>query len=580
MVRTVRRPRRGARVALASGVTVTLALGFGVVANAGENALAAFHTQELQWQQCEEPQPLPPSEQPDRGVIVDPWKGQYKHMECATVLVPLNYEEPDEGRLHIEISRIKAKDRTQRQGVLLLNPGGPGAGGLTMPLQTRETELADSFDQIGFDPRGTGRSTALLCERVEDVRPRTTRPDDEQFAAYTSYARAKEDACERGGGGIRPYINTANTARDMDVIRAALGEPKINYVGYSYGTYLGAVYGSLFPERLNRSVLDSSIHPDWMWREQALQQSVGVRFNVEQWAAWVGDRDDTYHLGASQEEVLATTEALAAELAEKSVELERPEDDWYLPWPDEFDRDRLDWLLALATQQRPMWDVTAEVIAEVRDAAEQDTTLSRDTTAAVSRVLADDGIPKVDPGVYHTVTCEADWPSELATYYDDMRRYRERYPYRDGNGSGVIGAAPTNCTFRSFTPPEPLVTLERDGYPTGVVIQGDGDPATQYAGGPAMADTLNHQLISVRDSGAHGHFGINACVTEQVNDYLLHGVLPPSRSECAADPRPDVPADDAPAAARDSGEQDLPGKDARVRDVLENRSIWQPPARS
>ncbi|OZM71510.1 alpha/beta hydrolase [Amycolatopsis antarctica] len=564
-------------MAAASGMTVALALGLALVANAdgneNGNGLAQFHEQTLDWRQCPEPGPPPPSEQPDDGIIVDPWQGQWKYMECTTVLVPVNYQKPEDGRLRIEVSRIKATEPGRRQGVLLFNPGGPGGGGLSMPLQTRESELAGSFDLIGFDPRGVGRSSALQCEREDDPRPKTSRPGDEQFAAYTEYAQAREAACERAGGGIRPFVNTANTARDMDVIRAALSEEKINYVGYSYGTYLGAVYGSLFPERLNRSVLDSAIHPDWLWREQALRQSAGVRFNVEEWAAWVGERDGTYHLGVSKDEVLATTEALAAELADRSVPMnrERP-DDWYYMWPDEFDRTTVDTFLAQATQQRPGWDVTAEVIAEVRRAAEEGTAVSKDTTAAVGRMLSGQGIPKVDPGVYDTVTCEADWPSDLETYYEDMRHHREKYPYLDGNGSGVIGAAPTNCTFRAFTPPEPLVPLKRDGYPAGVVIQGDGDPATQYEGGPAMAAKLGHQLISVRDSGAHGHFGTNACVTERVSDYLINGVLPPSQSECAAEPRPPVPPD----AASTAEHRATPGsKDDRLRGVLEHRSIWQ-----
>ncbi|WP_141514566.1 alpha/beta fold hydrolase [Streptomyces zhaozhouensis] len=575
--------RRGGGVALAFGMTALVAVAVGAPAHGAEDGeLAEFYGQELDWAPCPEWEQPPPSEQPEDGIIVDPWQGQWKYMECSTVLVPLNYEAPEEGSLRIEVSRIKAKDGKRRQGVLMFNPGGPGGGGLAMPLGARDYEVAESFDLIGFDPRGVGRSSQLMCETVEERRPDTTRPTDEQFAEYTAYAQAREEACERAGGGIRPHINTANTARDMDVIRAALGEEKINYLGYSYGTYLGAVYGSLFPEGLNRSVLDSSIHPDWLWREQALQQSVGVRANVEAWAEWVGERDDTFGLGASQEEVLATTEALAAELAESPVVIdrERPED-WPTYWPREFDRDALDTFLALGTQPRTVWDVVAEVMVELRAASAEDVPLSHDAGAAAANILTEQGIPRVDSGVYDTVTCEADWPTDLATYHEDMREYRERYPYYDMNGSGVVGAAPTTCTFRSFDPPEPLVELERDGYPTGLVIQADGDPATQYEGGPAMADTLDNQLISVRDSGTHGLFGLNECVTEKVTDYLVNGVLPPSRSECDAAPRPDVPADDAPPAERGAeGAEERGSLEDRARDALADRSLWGTPARS
>ncbi|HWO63348.1 MAG TPA: alpha/beta fold hydrolase [Umezawaea sp.] len=522
-------------------VGVVVVLGGGLVA--GAVPAAASGDQQVEWRQCAEPPPPDPSELPDEGIIIDPWQGQWGLMECATVVVPLNYRKPGDGSLGIGISRIRASDPALRKGVVLFNPGGPGGGGLPMPLSLRGSELAKHYDVIGFDPRGVGRSSALWCERIPDTRPRSSRPTDEEFAAYTAYARAHEDACQRAGGGIRPFINTANTARDMDVIRAALGEAKINYVGYSYGTYLGAVYGSLFPKRLNRSVLDSSIHPDWLWREQFKQQSVAARYNVEQWATWVGQRDDTYHLSRTRDEVLATTEAVAARLATRSVPFtrERPET-WPSYWPRSFDRTVLDRFLAMATQPRSIWDITAEVVVEVRRAAEEGTAVSADTSTAVG-LLHEQGIAKVDSGVYDTVTCEADWPTDLTAYQEDMRLFRERYPYTDGNGSGVIGAAPTNCTFRSFTPPEQPVPLKRAGYPTGVVIQADGDPATQYDGGPAMAARLGDQLISVRDSGKHGHYGSNPCVTAEVDDYLINGVLPPSRSECADEPRPPVPAD-------------------------------------
>ncbi|APU13628.1 alpha/beta fold hydrolase [Actinoalloteichus fjordicus] len=567
------RAGRGRRSALASvvlAVGVTVGLGTVVTpSSATPDGLEDFYGQQLDWQQCADPPPPDPSEQPDDGIIVDPWQGQWKFMECAMVTVPVNYGEPADGTLDIEVSRITAGDADRRQGVLLFNPGGPGGGGLAMPLGVRDTEIAAHFDLIGFEPRGVGRASRLYCDRVPH-RPRHTRPTDEQFAEFTEHAQAKEAACERAGGDIRPYINTANTARDMDVIRAALGEEKINYLGFSYGTYLGAVYGSLFPAQLNRSVLDSSIHPDWIWHEQTRQQSVGVRFNVEQWAGWVAERDDTYHLGTTQEEVLAATEELTARLAAEPVTLDRERPaDWPTYWSTEFDGDTLDRFLATAVQPRPVWDVVAEVVVELRSASEG-TALSADAGAAVGLLTGDD-TPKVDPGVYEAVTCEADWPTDLETYYDDMRRYRDEYPYADGNGSGIIGAAPTNCTFRSFTPPEDLVELERDGYPTGLVIQADGDPATQYEGGPAMAETLGHRLISLRDSGGHGHYGLNACVTQKVDDYLINGALPPANSECTGDPRPPVPADgtDTPDPfAADT-------KEARVLDAVEGRSVWR-----
>jgi hypothetical protein len=153
------------------------------------------------------------------------------------------------------------------------------------------------------------------------------------------------------------------------------------------------------------------------------------------------------------------------------------------------------------------------------------------------RLLVDAGKAELRSGVFETVTCEADWPADVETYYEDMRVFRERYPY----GFGVVRAAPMTCTFRSFTPAEPVVRLKREGYPVGVVVQAEGDTQTQYESGPAMARQLNDNLITVLDEGRHGLYGGgNACVDKKINNYLIEGVLPPSSSTCAGDPRPSV----------------------------------------
>jgi hypothetical protein len=171
-------------------------------------------------------------------------------------------------------------------------------------------------------------------------------------------------------------------------------------------------------------------------------------------------------------------------------------------------------------------------------------------------------------GVYQTVTCEADWPRDLTTYYTQMRLFRVKYPY----GPGAMAAMPTECTFRSFTPPEKLVKLRRAGYPTGLVIQAERDGNTQYDGGPAMASRLRDNLISVSDDGSHGLYGQNACVTKRVDDYLLDGVLPPSRSVCAGAPRPNIPADDKARPAKSPAKKSL---EARTRTLIADHTpIW------
>ncbi|ONI81572.1 alpha/beta hydrolase [Actinosynnema sp. ALI-1.44] len=450
-------------------------------------------------------------------------------MDCATLTVPMNYRKPGDGKLNVAISRRKAKDPAKRQGVLLLNPGGPGGSGLLMPSFLESEAIGTSYDLIGFDPRGVGRSTQLMCE-VAYWEPPRTRPTDDQFPAIAAAARAREAACQRAGGGLRPFVSTANTARDMDVIREALGEKKINYLGFSYGTYLGAVYGSLFPSKLNRSVLDSSMHPEWFYYEASKQQAVAVNQSVDAWVKWVAARDKTYHLGSSVAQVSAALDAIGKQLAAKPI-----------PWPDtpdfpQIDRNVFDQVVGFWATPRPNWALLAELVGKIKESVGG--TLPPDTGKglhALNKALN----PETFNEIFPTVTCEADWPADLNVYYEQMRLFRERYPY----GRGANAAEPTECTFRSFTPPERLVDLKRKGYPTGLVIQAEFDPATQYDGGPAMASKLNDNLVSIADEGSHGQYGNNPCATEKINDYLINGVLPGSRTTCAGAPRPDVPAD-------------------------------------
>ncbi|MEU4802570.1 alpha/beta fold hydrolase [Actinosynnema sp. NPDC023587] len=482
---------------VSAGLALVTALSVPIPATATADPpdLTPFTTQHLTWAACE------------------------NTLECADVVLPLDYRNPTTDHISVRISRRKAGDPAARRGILVLNPGGPGGSGLKMPNVLAQSAPARVYDLIGFDPRGVGASTALNCRTSPDFATPDTRPSDEDFPKWAAEARAAEEACQRSGGAIRPHINTANTARDLDVVRAVLGEEKLNYLGYSYGTYLGAVYGSLFPERLDRSVLDSSVHPDWVWRGQFRAQAIAYRRNVDQWSEWAAARDSKFGLGKTGADVVATVERIAARLATD-------------PAPAQ-SRTTFDSALGVGTRYRPLWAEIADSVSELRSPAP--TGAARTSTPALE-AMARAGQTEFVSGVFNTVVCEVDWPTDIETYYEDMRVFRDRYPY----GFGVLRAAPTTCTYRSFTPPEPPVRLQRAGYPIGVVVQAEGDTQTQYESGPAMAARLGHSLITVRDEGKHGVYGSgNRCVNANVNHYLVNGVLPDSSSICPGDPRPD-----------------------------------------
>jgi pimeloyl-ACP methyl ester carboxylesterase len=460
-------------------------------------------------------------------------------LEHATIHVPADYANPAWRTLDLAVTRIKAADPARRRGVLLAVNGGPGGAdghGRDFPVKFRETSpLGDVYDLIGFDPRGMGASTRLLAYATVAKTPFDSRPPDSLFASIAEGIRAREEACQRGGGELRPHINTRNTCRDMDLIRAVLGEEKINFVGYAYGTVVGAAYGTLFPERLDRSVLDSCVHPDWTWRELFLKQSEAIRNNVEAWARWVGDRHRTFALGVGAEQVLATVESVAAVLGADAATVPT--------------RTLFDGAVGNQAADRSRWAELAELVRGVRVALDaDDVAQAKQLLAPTSTWRPGDVEGDLRDGVLEAITLETYAPLDLEVYYADMRVFREHYPY----GYGVLRAQPWVSAFRSYEPLEPAVRAVGGGYPTGLVVQAEGDPFDNYEGGVGMAERLGHRLITVTDSGDHEVYllGNNPAVNEICTRYLVDGVLPEADVLVAPTvARPDIPADADLAAA-------------------------------
>lgn len=244
--------------------------------------------------------------------------------QCATLKVPLDYSRPGGKKIDLAISRIKASSPTERHGVLLLNPGGPGGQGLDMP-QSLSAELPKSvqrkYDLIGFDPRGVGRSSPLSCGLTAEEENWQRPYKAASFDKDVKWARTVAEKCDAKQGDKLPHITTRNTARDMDVIRAVLGEKKISYLGYSYGTYLGAVYTQMFPRRSDRIVLDSAVDPARIWRGMMQVWSEGSEPAFTRWTEWTAQRNATYKLGNTPDKVRKTFWVLVARANRKPIEL-------------------------------------------------------------------------------------------------------------------------------------------------------------------------------------------------------------------------------------------------------------------
>jgi pimeloyl-ACP methyl ester carboxylesterase len=472
-------------------------------------------------------------------------------LECTKISVPMDYGRPEAMHITIAISRHKATDPARRRGVLITNPGGPGGAGLSMPSDYASQSIGAVYDIIGMDPRGVGESTLLTCDDAtsadnkNNVDTGSSRPPDSAFQAIADAARQREQQCARNGGDFRQYVTTANTARDMDRVRIALGEDKINYLGVSYGTYLGAVYGQLFPDHLDRSVLDSASAPNSGWYDSQLASVDATKANLDAWLTWTAARDNTFHLGTTPDDVRAKLDRVGAAVADNPV-------------AGFTDQTAFDKAAGVFTRYRPAWAPFAKNLAGAvseMDGASVDPALAASNKRAMAALDKSDSDPhgaNAANGVYETVTCEWPWPTDLETYFTRMRQERDTLPY--GETVGLV--VPTDCTFHDHTPDTPApVAVGPARYPQGLVLEAEGDTQTTLAGSTDLAQALGDVLIAVRDEGNHGEYAVqggqpdnpvqpNACVDDKVNDYLVHGVLPPSRTDCATtNPSAAIPAD-------------------------------------
>src|SRR3984957_20268528 len=265
--------------------------------------------------------------------------------ECAPLSVPLTYSDRTGATIKIAVSRIKhTSSAAKYQGVILTNPGGPGGSGLDLNTfliaqLKAEGSAADKaavadYDWIGFDPRGVGSSVpALTCAPYyfsgdrENYNPRT-----KQILNYWLTRRARYDLrCathSAAQSALLDNMTTVDAARDMDSIRQALGQSQISYYGFSYGTYLGQVYSTLFPSHVRRLIMDSNVDPRNVWYQANLDQDIAFNRNIKIWFGWLAQHHAFYHLGRTEKAVENRFYAEKARLAKHPIQGKVGPDEW------------------------------------------------------------------------------------------------------------------------------------------------------------------------------------------------------------------------------------------------------------
>ncbi len=519
MIETRGRLRRWGRLpAAALGVTVGTSALVGIPAAASANRP---DTATIAWGEC-------PSAA--EGLSRDP------RQTCGTLRVPLDYRRPSGRGITIAVSRIATAKPQTRRGILLFNPGGPGGEGLDFPnflIDILPAEVLDRYDLIGFDPRGIGYSTPVTCginpqDALETVLPYPA--PDGSIEANVDYARKTAADCAAGSGDLLPFITTANTARDMDRIRKTLGERKLSYLGYSYGSYLGAVYASLFDQHTDRIVLDSAIDPALVWYQMWRTWGPAVAIRFPDAARYVAERDATFGFGATVEAVTDSYLALARRLDEAPVAV--PALDLVVSG------NLLREITRSALYNHTAVPALAEVWRTVADlAAGTDPADGGATLRAVlqeQRPVAAQGVPEDnDVAALYAVVCDdVNWPRDVGTYARNTAADRAAWPLTAGMPSNIWP-----CAFWPNRPVEAPVEVTSRGQRNILILQNRRDPATPWVSGLGMRQALGRRAAFVGvDAGGHGVYGAGSCADPVADSFLATGALPQRDVFCAGAP--------------------------------------------
>ncbi|MBO1901240.1 alpha/beta fold hydrolase [Leucobacter weissii] len=486
--------------------------------------------------------PLPDNDFSDFSEQRPKWEVCGVEVLCADVFAPLDWDDPDGERITLRLTKHPAEGEA-RLGSLLLNPGGPGASGANFVRQNFVGIVNDSvrerYDLIGWDPRGVGQSSAVTClddEGLDEFFFGTGDPEEDgallEFGSDAWIEQGLEtsaefaEACAEGSGDLLGHIDTASTVRDLDMIRQIVGDDKLNYLGFSYGTQIGALYADAYPERVGRLVLDGAVDPSSTLEEVSREQVVGIEGALRNYTADCLTRESCPLSGEGAGD--ADVDRAMTRIGELLARVEAD------PIPAADGRMLYDSTMftsiASALYSPSMWpqlDVLFEEVAE--GGAEQAFRLA-------------DAYYDRDHGVYRTNLFEAfisincvdyDRPDQLD--YDVMR----------ADAAKTIELAPVTGKYQTFGDigcahwPAPaadvIQEVEAAGADPILVIGTTGDPATPFRWAQQLDAQLESSVLVTFEGEGHTAYGESGCVDAIVDDYLLSGAVPESQDAVCAE---------------------------------------------
>ncbi len=442
--------------------------------------------------------------------------------QCADIWVPLDYADPDGQAITVKAKRDPADIPAQRRGSLLINPGGPGGSGIDyLGYVDFDSSITDVYDVVGFDPRGVARSTPVDClsdEELDAYIAADPTPDDAgEIQDFQNTWDTYTSGCVENSGPLLAHVSTVEVARDMDILREVVGDKLLNYFGASYGTYIGATYAALFPDKVDRMVLDGAVDPLSSPHTSEINQAAGfdkaltayLGYCVDQGSCPLGDSVD-----AARERLIQLFKEIDAS-----------------PLPTSSGRDVTEGLAFLGVivplYSRDTWSYETTALEEALNGTGDTLLLLAD---AYSERQPDGSYPNNSMEVQSAVNCldhpESESLSEIQSGGDE---FVKRSP--------TFGQAamwwPYACSNWPVTAAEPHPDYSARGAPPIVVVGTTRDPATPYEQSVKLAEELDSGVLLSRDGDGHTAYGAgNACIDEAINTYLAEGTPPPDGKEC------------------------------------------------
>jgi pimeloyl-ACP methyl ester carboxylesterase len=439
---------------------------------------------------------------------VDPiaWKPCEGSFECGTLTVPLDYGDPSGETIDLAVVRRPATNAAKRVGSVMVNPGGPGGSGVEFVKSGAVGRgLNQSFDIVSWDPRGVGQSSPVVCNAgATAFRDLDWSPDDDaETEALDDAARAIADDCKKKAGDLLFHIATDDTARDLDRLRRAVGDEKLSFLGFSYGTYIGERYAELFPTHVRAMVLDGVVDPTATLDELLLGQTEALEKQVNELFAECDARRS-----CPVDDPAAAYDELAAQVEKKPIGVGAHK---LGPTALAF--------AAVSASYSP--DTGDELLSAIDDALGGD--------PAMLQAIAADYFSSSSYSSYLAILC-TDTPHPVGS--DEYTALADRLAEASPRFGAAIANEVRPCAFWPAPAVEPVDPVRAKGAPTILVVGNTGDVATPFGDAQKVAADLADGVLLTYHGSGHTSYGKSACVDAAVNAYLISLEVPEPDTSC------------------------------------------------